>query len=229
MNKKVIVCGASQGIGAEIIHALAKDSNYDVYALSRNKQSMDHQFKAYPNVHCFEFDLTKDIKEQVDRLFGSLDSVHFLINNAGLLVHEKFANTTLDDYQRCLQVNFLGPIMLIQCLLESLINGKAHIVNISTMGAVQGSVKFPGLTAYGASKAAISNFTEVFAEEFKHENIRMNCLCLGAVNTDMLKQAFPEYEANTSPKEMASFIVDFALKTGLMMNGKIIPVSSSTP
>ena len=110
-----------------------------------------------------------------------------------------------------------------------MLRGHAHVVNISTMGAVQGSVKFPGLTAYASSKAALCTFTEVFAEEFKAETIRMNCLCLGAVNTEMLQQAFPGYEASTSPKEMASFVVNFALKAGLLMNGKIVSVSSSTP
>ena len=229
MSKTIIVCGASQGIGAEIVHELARDSSHVIYALSRNKERMDEQFKEYSNVHPVSFDLSKKVKEQVAYLFDGLESIDLLINNAGYLVKEDFSNTSEEQYHRSLQVNYLGPVILIQSLLNSLLRGHAHVVNISTMGAVQGSVKFPGLTAYASSKAALCTFTEVFAEEFKAETIRMNCLCLGAVNTEMLQQAFPGYEARTSPKEMASFVVNFALKAGLLMNGKIVSVSSSTP
>ena len=128
-----------------------------------------------------------------------------------------------------MQTNFFGPVALIQWLFPLLNAGKAHVVNISTMGAFQGSVKFPGLSAYAASKAAITNFTEVFAEEHKDSGIRMNCLCLGAVNTEMLQDAFPGYVAPTSAEEMGAFIAEFTLRSGLVFNGKILPVSSSTP
>ena len=76
---------------------------------------------------------------------------------------------------------------------------------------------------------ALVNFTELFAEEYKETAIKMNCLCLGAVQTEMLEQAFPGYVAPTTPREMANYIVDFA-QTGMkFFNGKILPVSISTP
>jgi NAD(P)-dependent dehydrogenase (short-subunit alcohol dehydrogenase family) len=105
----------------------------------------------------------------------------------------------------------------------------SHIVNISSMGGFQGSMKFAGLAAYSTSKAALCCFTELFAEEYKETNIRMNCLCLGAVQTEMLAEAFPGYNAPIQPKEMAKFIVDFAENASRFINGKIIPVSLSTP
>jgi NAD(P)-dependent dehydrogenase (short-subunit alcohol dehydrogenase family) len=104
-----------------------------------------------------------------------------------------------------------------------------HIVNISSMGGFQGTVKFPGLAAYSSSKAALVNFTELFAEEYKETSIKMNCLCLGAVQTEMLEQAFPGYVAPTSPSDMASYIVDFSFNGSKYFNGKILPVSSTTP
>jgi short-subunit dehydrogenase len=97
------------------------------------------------------------------------------------------------------------------------------------MGAFQGSAKFPELAAYASSKTALCNFTEVYAEENKDGNIQMNCLCLGAVQTEMLAEAFPGYIAKISAEEMADFISDFAINKGLFFNGKIIPVSNSTP
>ena len=115
-----------------------------------------------------------------------------------------------------------------QALLPSLAPN-AHIVNISSMGGFQGSLKFAGLAAYSTSKAALCAFTELFAEEYKHTNIHMNCLCLGAVQTEMLAAAFPGYSAPTTPTEMADFIADFALHSGAFFNGKILPVSSTNP
>jgi NAD(P)-dependent dehydrogenase (short-subunit alcohol dehydrogenase family) len=97
------------------------------------------------------------------------------------------------------------------------------------MGGFQGSLKFPGLAAYSTSKAALCSFTEMFAEEYKASGIHMNCLCLGAVQTEMLAKAFPGYVAPTSPEQMAAFIMNFALHSGQQLNGKIIPVSSTNP
>jgi NAD(P)-dependent dehydrogenase (short-subunit alcohol dehydrogenase family) len=109
------------------------------------------------------------------------------------------------------------------------VHEKTHIVNISSIGGFQGSVKFPGLSAYSSSKAALVCLTECLAEEFKDKNIAFNCLALGAVQTDMLNEAFPGYKAPVSASSMASFVTDFVLKAHHFMNGKIIPVSLSTP
>ena len=105
----------------------------------------------------------------------------------------------------------------------------SHIVNISSVGGVQGSVKFPGLSVYSSSKGAISILTECLAEEFKENSIRFNALALGAVQTEMLREAFPDYEANISSKEMANYIYRFATQDGKFFNGKILTVSSSNP
>ena len=106
---------------------------------------------------------------------------------------------------------------------------KAHIVNISSMGGFQGSMKFPGLSAYAASKAALANLTEVLAAEFEEKNIAVNCLAIGAVETDMLFKTFPEYKAPLKAIEMAEYIADFSLNGHKYYNGKILPVALSTP
>jgi NAD(P)-dependent dehydrogenase (short-subunit alcohol dehydrogenase family) len=97
------------------------------------------------------------------------------------------------------------------------------------MGGFQGSVKFSGLTAYSSSKFAIAGLTELLAEEFKNENISFNCLAIGAAQTKMLEKAFPGYQAPVSGKEMADFIFNFATQQSKFINGKVIPVSVTTP
>jgi len=120
--------------------------------------------------------------------------------------------------------------MLIQKLLEKMGGSTpSHVVNISSMGGFQGSMKFPGLSIYSATKAALASLTECLAEEFKKENVFFNALALGAVETEMLEEAFPGYKAPINADEIAEFIADFAFNGYNYMNGKIIPVSLSTP
>ncbi|MCH7657962.1 MAG: SDR family oxidoreductase [Bacteroidetes bacterium] len=159
-----------------------------------------------------------------------MKSVDILINNAGFLRNIAFAETNSDTAERTFNINFFVPAQLIRLLLPLMgKNSRSHIVNISSMGGVQGSAKFPGLAYYSASKAALACLTECLAEEYKEHNIAFNCLALGAAQTEMLEEAFPGYKAPVTAKEMAVLVSDFAVKGQKYFNGKIIPVSGSTP
>jgi NAD(P)-dependent dehydrogenase (short-subunit alcohol dehydrogenase family) len=108
-------------------------------------------------------------------------------------------------------------------------NNPSHIVNISSMGGFQGSAKFPGLSAYSVSKGALSILTEALSTEFASKDIRVNALCLGAVQTEMFEEAFPGFKAPLSAEEMGHYIADFALTAHRFYNGKILPVSLEDP
>jgi NAD(P)-dependent dehydrogenase (short-subunit alcohol dehydrogenase family) len=101
----------------------------------------------------------------------------------------------------------------------------SHILNISSMGGFQGSVKFPGLSYYSASKAALACLSECLALEFDELGIKVNCLALGSVQTEMLEEAFPGYKAPIDAKKIGEFIADFAINGNKFINGKIIPVA----
>ena len=224
----IVVVGASRGIGKEIVNRLASNSSYTILALSRNLDRMENNFSSFKNVKCFSFDLSKnDVREQASHIFNSFKSIDILINNAGKLINKPFVELTSSDLSECYKVNAIGVMQTVQAALPKM--EQAHILNISTIGGFQGSVKFPGLTAYSTSKAAVVSFTELFAEEYKDTAIKMNCLCLGAAQTEMLEEAFPGYEAPISAMKMAEYIVEFALNADQWMNGKIIPLSLSTP
>jgi NAD(P)-dependent dehydrogenase (short-subunit alcohol dehydrogenase family) len=105
----------------------------------------------------------------------------------------------------------------------------SHVVTISSMGGIQGSLKFPGLAAYSSSKGAVITLSELLAEEYKEQGIAFNVLALGAVQTEMLEEAFPGYQAPTSAKEMAEYICDFSLTGNTYYNGKVLQVSSTNP
>lgn len=228
IKKNILVVGASRGIGKSIVELLAQDETNNVIAVSRNGELMKDNFASLSNVTCYKIDLSSsNLKNDLTDVLKGIESLDFMINNAGVLVNKPFPEITSEDFNRCYQVNVIGVMESVQAALPKM--NKSHIVNISSIGGFQGSVKFPGLTAYSTSKAALCSFTELFAEEYKDSSIKMNCLCLGAAQTEMLEEAFPGYEAPVSAEKMAEYIVDFTLNAHQWMNGKIIPVSLSTP
>lgn len=228
MSKTIFVVGASRGIGKATVELFAQNSDFEIHAFARKVDVMESNFSKFENVKCHALDLAQsDIASQLKYALDSVNHIDILINNAGYLVNKPFPELTHEDISTSYQVNVVGVMQTVQALLPKM--EKTHIVNISSVGGFQGSVKFPGLAAYSTSKAALCSFTELFSEEYKETNIAMNCLCLGAVQTEMLEEAFPGYQAPVSPNQMAEYIVDFALKANQWMKGKIIPVSLSTP
>lgn len=232
----IIITGASRGIGYDTALHLAGDDQHRILALSRNTVRLDELKTAarerygYDHIDTLSFDLTNPDWALLAVAVRKLGGVDILINNAGLLINKPFAKLQSDDWQRLFAVNFFSAVEIIQHLLPALQRSeRAHILNVSSMGGFQGSSKFPGLTGYSTSKAALSNLTECLAEEFKNEGIAVNCLALGAVQTEMLNEAFPGMQAPVSSEKMASFMAYFATQGHAFFNGKVLPVSVSTP
>ena len=223
--KNIIITGTSSGIGLELVKIYSK-SGYKVISLSRS----DLPAKGLIGVEHMNFDISKkeSLVNLVNLVKNKYKKIDILINNAGKLINKSFKDLSKDDLYDIYDVNVFGVISLIQCLLP-FFKKDSHVVNISSIGGISGSSKFPGLTAYSSSKGALNILTEVLAEEFKESGPKFNSLSLGSVNTPMLNKAFPGYKAQVNPNEMASFIFDFANNSSKVFNGKVIPVSSSNP
>ena len=228
-KRKIVIVGASRGIGAALVELLHKDPMNEMLAVSRNLNELERRFLNLERVSVQQLDLTADVQHQATEIFSRFGAIDVLINNAGLLVNKPFDQLNHNDISASYQVNVIGVMETVQAALPYLNPNGCHIVNISSMGGFQGTVKFPGLAAYSTSKAALCSFTELFAEEYKDTCIKMNCLCLGATQNEMLEAAFPGYQAPLSASEMAEFIADFALNGQRWINGKILPISLSTP
>ncbi len=228
----ILVTGTSRGIGYDTVKTLAQNPANKIIALSRNKASMEKLAKevAPSTIQILPLDLTNFDDVYLYSALSEIDSIDLLVNNAGLLINKSFEELSMDDWKNIFDVNVFGIVHLVKALLPKLKKKEgAHILNISSMGGVQGSSKFPGLSAYSASKAAVINMTECLAEELKEDNIKVNCLALGAVQTEMLAEAFPDYKAPLTSSEMANYISWFALNGHHFHNGKVIPVAVSTP
>lgn len=225
--KNVIITGTSRGIGFEMVKLFAK-AGLTVLALSRNSKPVLEL--RLPKVTAFDFDIIKaeDISTVSKYLKGNMVKVDILINNSGILVNKPFAEISSEEFKRCYEVNVLGVAELTKAVLPFM-KKNGHVVNISSMGGIQGSVKFPGLSAYSSSKGALITLTELLAEEYKETGPSFNVLALGSVQTEMLEEAFPGYKAPLSPQEMAQYIMDFSLTGNKFYNGKILQVSSATP
>ncbi len=228
--KDVLITGTSRGIG----FALAKKyltEGYRVFCASRNVEPLQKLTKIYPDrcvlVH-LDLQLEGSIASAVEEIKSQSESIQIVINNAGSLINKPFPDITKQELQLCYDVNVLGPYLLMQKLLPILASN-AHIVFISSMGGFQGTQKFPGLTAYSSSKAAVASLTECLQEEFKEKQLTFNCLCLGAVQTEMLEEAFPGYKTLVYPDQISDFIFQFCNTANLYLKGKIIPVSLGTP
>ena len=226
MSKNVIITGTSSGIGFELVK-LFSEKNHNVLAISRNNNALRTLNLA--GVMPIDLDLTEsEYYNSLDKYLSSFKNIDILINNAGYLINKPFEKTTLKDFQEVYSTNVFSVAMLTKKII-GFMSEFSNVVNISSVGGVQGSMKFAGLSAYSSSKAALNILTEMLAEEYKDRKIHFNSLALGSVETKMLKKAFPDFKASTSAIEMANYIYQFSVDGYMFLNGKIVSVSSTTP
>jgi NAD(P)-dependent dehydrogenase (short-subunit alcohol dehydrogenase family) len=225
--KNVVITGSSRGIGFELTK-LFSDKGFKVFALSRNISIISNL--KLPNVVPYYLDISseKSISKVVKLISKELKQVDVLINNAGNLINKPFSQTSFHDFESIYKVNVFGLAELVRQFIPYFCKS-SHVINISSIGGIAGSSKFSGLSAYSSSKGALNILTEMLCEEFKDSGPSFNCLALGAVQTEMLEEAFPGHQAQVSSLEMANYIYKFSLEGNKFFNGKIIPVSTSNP
>jgi NAD(P)-dependent dehydrogenase (short-subunit alcohol dehydrogenase family) len=227
----IIVNGGSRGIGKEVVLFLSQDPNNQIIVTGRNENALKSLSASSSNIHILVSDISipDDLERGfTDKILSHFKRVDVLINMAGRLVSKEFMDIDAKEARLMMETNFFGPAAVIR-LVKPLMPAGSHIVNISSMGGFQGSVKFRGLSYYSASKAAISCLSECLAEEFIGSGVSVNCIALGAIQTEMLGEAFPGYKAPADAAEIAPFISYFALNCHKFMNGKIIPVALNNP
>jgi len=225
-----IITGASRGIGYETALELAS-KGFNVLALARSQEKLLSLEELNPEkISILSLDITekpsaqkvKDFLEQNDFTISGL------VHNAGVLINKPFAELSDADWMKQIEVNMMAPVRLTRELLP-LFEKHSHIVHIGSMGGFQGSDKFPGLSAYSVTKGALSLLTECLAVELQNEQVKVNCLCLGAVQTEMLNEAFPGMTAPVEPQEMGIYISEFVKNGHKFYNGKVLPVALQNP
>jgi len=238
----IVITGASRGIGYQTALHLSETGKHRIFALSRDSEKLNKltlattHLKSITAIQC-NLEEEESISLGVLKISKEVNSIDVLINNSGRLINKPFLELTSHDWKMVYGVNVFGVAGFTKALMPLLKNGsisengktKSHIVNISSMGGIQGSMKFAGLSAYSSSKGALITMTECMSEEFKEEGIRVNCVALGSVETEMFKEAFPGVKASMEAEDISIWLSDFALNGYKYFNGKVIPVSTSTP
>ena len=232
-SQKIIITGASSGIGFETVIDLAV-KGHKVLALARNADKLANLQKivlslnAAAQINVLVFDIVSgnytELRKFIELQWGTFN---ILINNAGTLINKPFLETKFSDFANMFECNVLGHVNMIKNLF-AIMEKQAHIVNIGSMGGFQDSSKFEGLSAYSASKAALHNLTQCFSQELLPYQISVNCLALGSAQTEMLEKAFPGYNSPVMAFEMGQYIANFALTGHKFYNGKILPVALNT-
>ncbi|WP_326936052.1 SDR family NAD(P)-dependent oxidoreductase [Flavobacterium sp. PL11] len=224
--KNIIITGTSRGIGHELALKFA-NSGHQVLAISRK---IPQTLLGNENITCLSVDLSNELElsKVTDFVSQSWKQIDGIVHNAGALILKPFIDTTQDDFENIYKVNVFGVANLTRIALPYLKKG-SHVVAISSMGGIQGSLKFAGLAAYSSSKGAVITLMELLAEEYKEKGISFNVLALGSVQTEMLEEAFPGYQAPISANEMADYIFNFTLTGNKYFNGKVLQVSSTNP
>ncbi|MBI4945353.1 MAG: SDR family oxidoreductase [Bacteroidetes bacterium] len=244
----IIITGASRGIGYETAKLLSAEHN--VIAIARSSDKLEQLKKEgnSKNIFPIAFDFEKgNIKQNlIPEIISSLSqgrgtegevAIDVLINNAAALIKKPFEEITQADFEKVYRVNLFSIAELTQAIFPLMNHAgrdfksrpTSHVLNIASMGGVQGSVKFPGLSAYSSSKGALITLTECLAEEFKDKQIAFNAIAFGAVQTEMLAEAFPGFKAPITAKEAAEFVAQFATTGQKYFNGKILQMALSTP
>jgi short-subunit dehydrogenase len=227
----IIINGGTKGIGKEVVIYLARNRNNKILVTGRNQKELENLSSEFENVHGMNLDLSvfdtyaEAFTQKIRDLFLNVD---LLINIAGFLIVKPFSRFTNKEARLMMEVNFIAPASIIRAV-KPMMNSGSHVVNISSMGGFQGSLKYNGLSYYSASKASLACLTECLASEFSESGISVNCLALGSVQTEMLEEAFPGFKAPVKANEIAEYISDFAVNGHKFFNGKILPVALGNP
>ncbi|XP_055540075.1 3-oxoacyl-[acyl-carrier-protein] reductase FabG-like [Wyeomyia smithii] len=190
-GKVVLITGASSGIGEGTAKFLAR-YGASLVLTGRNKDNLNKVGEACEAISkqkplLLIADVTKedDNKRIIEEISCKLGRLDVLVNNAGIIANGSIENTSLEQYDEVMNTNVRAVYHLTMLAVPLLIKSKGNIVNLSS---VAGNRSFPGILAYGISKAAIDQFTRCVALELAAKQVRVNAVNPGVIVTDIHKR-----------------------------------------
>jgi len=234
-EKVAIVTGASRGIGRAISVALAQEGATVVLAarsIRKLQETADKVTKAGGKAEIVVTELTEEesIKNLVKVTNEKFSRLDILVNNAGVTHSAKLEQTTIEDWEHCMQVNARAPFILCREALGLLRKSQAgYIINIASVVGVKG---YPLQSAYTSSKHALRGMTISLAEELKGSNIRVHLLCPGGVDTELVQKVRPDIKKDElmQPKEIAELVLYLVTHKGNAVIDELhIRRATSTP
>ena len=184
-NKVWLITGASQGLGLTMVKYLL-DKNQTVIVTARNKNRIDQQLTANPNLEIHELDLTDEesVKHTIEDVIARYGHIDVLINNAGYGFVGAIEETSAKEAELAIAVNVHATLRMTRLVLPHMRKSKSgHIINLSSIAGLIGS---PGWGIYNASKFAIEGLTEALYHEVVDFGIKVTMIEPGAVRTNFL-------------------------------------------
>ena len=202
MSKKIVLTGASSGIGRATAEKLAKEG-HQLALLARSVDKLNALAEKLPGDHlALQTDLciTEDLEQATQTILGTWGGIDVLINNAGVGYFAPFKDGELEHWMRTFDLNVKSVLQLIHKFLPQLLQRRGHIINIASVAAHE---VFPGSVVYCASKHALHAITVGMRKEFR-DRLKVTDISPGAVETNFIEQTtHPEKK-----EEMKNYFVD---------------------
>lgn len=198
MKKIAIVTGSDGGIGNATANHFA-DQGWLVYGLDIN-----HTIFSNPNIHFIQTDISdaKNVQKTFEMIAAEHNGIDALVNNAAIQVCKSILDTTMDDWDRVMDINLRAIFKMVKEFFPLLQNNKGSIVNVSSVHAMATS---KNIAAYACSKGALLTLTRSMAIEFAEMGVRVNAVLPGAIDTEMLRSGLSRgHVAGTNTNELVS-------------------------
>ena len=230
LGKKIVITGASRGIGLEIAKRFRKQGAI-IHGVCKSKESISGVRGVCDSWHFTDFQDSEQLQECV--AFVRNVSPDVLINNAGINIISPFLDILPADYLSVQQVNVFAPMLLCQAALPSMLNnGWGRIVNISS---IWGKISLANRASYSASKFALDGLTLALAAEFTRFGILANCVSPGFIDTDLTRQSLGPKELDNllakvpasrlgTVEEVAAFVVWLSSQENSFISGQNIAI-----
>ena len=189
-NKKILITGATGGIGKAIAFLFAKN-NAELFLTGRNKKKLDklksqilRLYKVKISIYVFDISNYDEIQNAFKNIFLKTKNIDVLINNAGILKDNYIGMISNRDINNLINTNLIGPINFTQLVSKIIVKKNSSIINISSIVGKSGN---SGQVLYSSSKSGLLGFTLSAAKELASKGIRVNAIAPGLIKTKMIK------------------------------------------
>ena len=192
-NKKVLITGATGGIGNSLVKKFF-DSGAIVLATGTNQEKLDSIKKNYNNViiERFKLDEHQKIESFIDQVNTKLEGIDILVNNAGINLDNISIRLTEENWKKVLDINLTATFLMCKYVIKKMLkNKRGKIINITSIVGHTGNL---GQANYSASKAGIVAFSKSLAIEYAKKNININCVSPGFIKTEMTDKINDEFK-----------------------------------